>query len=223
VDRKGSPRSFDQDAMRPDRIAPGQLLLPSGSRGCAPSRAHEARRRDLHRNALQRLQSDHPEIAQGRVCGQSQTNPGAYADTWTGRNAAWTKHLQKSSGTPQVPLSFARPPDSAAFGGVEFGYNIHSPARRLYLPRSRHRLVQPISSRISSLKQPGRCLLCGSLRGSYRVLRKADDFQYRPRRAVFFAPICQCRIEQRNPVQYGWTRASARQHLCGASVEIRKI
>ncbi len=223
MDRKGSSRSFDQGSMRPDRIVPGQLLLPSGSRGCAQSRAHETHRRDLHRKALQWLQSDHSEVAQGRIRGQSQTNSGAYADTWIGRDATRTKHLKESSGTPQVPLSFARHPDSTALGGVEFGYNIHSSARRLYLPRSGHRLVQPISSRVSSLKQPGRRVLRGSLRGSYRALRTANDFQYRPRRAVFLAPICQCRIEQRNPFQHGWTRASARQHLCGAPMEIREI
>lgn len=223
MDRKRSSRSFDQGAMCTHRIAQSQLLLSSCSGRCDQSRAHETHRRDLYRTTLQWLQGDRSEIAQGRIPGQPQTNPRTHAKAWIGWDSARAKHIQEPSRTSQIPLSFAWPFDSATFGRVEYGHHVYPPARRLCLPCSSHRLVQPPGSCISPLKQSGRRILLGRLRRSCRVLWKASDFQYRSRRAVFFAAICQCHIEQRDPIQHGWAWASSRQHLCGAPMEVGKI
>lgn len=223
MDRKKSSRSFDQGAMCTRRITQGQPLLPSRPGRCVQFHTHATHRRDLHRKALQRLQSDRSEITQGRVPSQPQTSPGAHAGAWGGGDATRTQHIQEPSGTSQISLSFTWPFNSAAIGGLEHGHHVHPLAGWLCLPYSGYRLVQPLSSCISPLKQPRRRILLGGFRRGHRKVRKAQNLQHRPRRAVFFTPICPCYIEQRDSIQHGRTRKGARQHFCGAPMAICKI
>lgn len=223
MDRSRSPRSFDKGTVCPYRVVQSKSLLSSCARGRAQSHADEAHRRNVHGEALPRLQSDYSKIAQGRVSRQSQTNSGDHAADGISWNATWPQHVQASPGTSQISLPVAGSTDFESLAGLEFRHNVHSLARWLYLPRSGHRLVQSTCSSLSPLKQPGRGVLHRSVRRGYRTIWEACDFQYRSRGAIFIASICQCRTEQGNSFQHGRTRAGARQRFCRTSMEICKI
>jgi len=223
MDRKRSLRSFDQGAVRPDRIAQSQSLLSSCARGRSRSRAHEAYRRDLYRKTLPWFQSDYPNPAQRRPLRQSETDPGDHAKAGTGWVSTWAQHLKKSPGTHQISVSFAGFDNCASPTGVELGHNVYSASRRFYLPRGSHRLVQPVGVGISAFKQPGRRVLRRSLRRGDRALWKTGDFQYRPGGAVFLSRIRRCHPKQGHPFQHGWAWASTRQYFCGTLVEIREV
>ena len=223
MDRKRPPRSFDQSAMRSDRVAQGQLLLSSYARRCPQSCTDETYRRDLYREALPWLQSNYSEVAQGSVSRQSQTDSGAYEEIGAGRNTAWTKHIQGSPRTSQISISPKRSYYPAASSCMEHRYHVYSALKRFCIPGGSDRLVQSIGVVLPSLKQPRNQLLLGSLRGSDRTLWVTANLQHRPEGAIHFPGVCECRVEAKYSIQHRWTRAGARQHLCRASMEVCKI
>lgn len=221
MDRKRSRRSLDQGAMRPGWIAESTPLLPSRAERSLQSSANEAHRRNLYREALPWLQGHYSEIAKRGLRRQSQTNSRTHAKNGVGRDATRTQYVQTSPRTSEISLFAERPPNFKPPAGVEYRYNVYSAARRIYLPHGSDRLVQSTGLSLSPLKQFGRHILHRGCRGSNREVRKTSNFQYRPGSPIFFPPICQRCIEQRNSFQHGWTRACTRQCFCRAPMESR--
>jgi len=209
--------------MRPARIKQSQPLLQGSAGRCSQSYADETGRRDLYRKALSRLQSNYSEVAQRRASHKSQTDSGTHESAVPGRGATRAKHIQASSGTLQIPISSQWPDHSTASSCMEHRYHIYSTSKWLRIPGGSNRLVQPISAVLSPLKQLGNQLLSGGLRRSDPTLWSAANLQHRPRGAIHFPRVCECRAGEKYSVQHGWARASARQYLCRALMEICKI
>ena len=223
MDRKRSPRSFDQRAVLSDRIVQGYPLLSSISSRCFEFGAYEASRRNLHGKTLSWVQVNNSNLEKRRLFSQSEANPGDYASARNRRNSTWPQHFKESSGTRQIPLFVARSAHHATRIRMEHGHYVYSLARRVCVSCSSDRLVQSSSSCVSLVQQSRRGILFGGLRRSGRMLREASNFQYGSRSAVFFASVRQCNTKQRDPFQYGWSRASSRQYFCRTSMEVSEI
>lgn len=222
MDRRKSWAAYCSPMQAP-RDTPFELLLQAHRAQPARAVAQEACRRDIHGKTLSWLQSDYAAIAQGRISRQSQTDSRNHAINGIGGNATRTQYVKKSSGTPQIPVSFARPRHFLPSSRMEHRYYLHSAAKRLCVSGRSNRLVQPVGAFLPPLKQSGGVLLLRCVRRGGRNLRSTKNFQYRPRSSVHVSGIRECRAQQEYPFQHGRARESTRQHLCGAPVEICEI
>lgn len=211
------------DTVRPDRTSPFHLLLRRKASERPRSDSITAHRRTLYRKALPRLQDNHREAKENGASGQSKTGSGTHERAWTGWVSTGAQYFQTSPGTHKIPLSTKRHGNQTSYAGVELRHHVHPFARRLCLPDSRHRLVQPTGALPPSLEQPRWQLLHRSLRRGDSLLWEAGDLQYRSRGTVFLKGVRQCGIEQKHSVQHGRQRKSPRQYLRGTTMEVSEV
>lgn len=223
MDRRGSQQSIDRNPVPTHRVASIELLLRTVITECLRPDAHEAGRRDLHRKTLLWFSKDHAQVTTRGTQHQPEKNPRSYAEVGPGGESTRPQYLEEPPGASQIPISPTRSQDQLPPTGVEHRYYVHSIAGRVCISCSSDRLVQSACIVIPAFEQLRYPLLPGGIRRSDQCLWPTRDLQHRPRSAVYLTGICECSGWKRNSLQYGWSRASPRQHFCRTSMEIREI
>src|SRR5450631_301668 len=217
MDRPG-PRSPDRHAaVRTDRFAAFDLLLPAvaGERG-EPASAPAARR-TVHGVALLWQPPD------GRHAG-GESRAGTAADGHSRYRGVVSQAETEPPGarSPDLPLPVARCADHSPQSGLEHRYYLHSDAERLSVSGRRHGLVQPLRAQLGALQYDGDQLLSGRPAG--RVpLRPARDLEQRPGLAVYRRRFSGPAQKARHLDQHGWPRPRPRQRIYRALVEIAEV
>jgi len=223
MDRQRTSCSTSYGAVRSYKARSFHLLLRNEVAERARFSAATTHRRALYRETFSRLQNNCRKVTEDGPSGQPETSARTHEGAWIGGMSTRSKHLQVAPRTHEIPLSFEGHGNQIPAAGVEFRHHVHPFARRLCLPHSDHRLVQPIGTFPSSVKQPRWQLLHRGSGGGNYSLWETRDLQYRPRGAVFLSTICRCCVEQKHSVQHGWQRPGSRQYLRGTTVEVGEI
>ena len=223
MDRRNPQSSLNRRSVYPRWISAFQLLLRTNTSKCRRSDFDETSRRDLYCQALSRIAIYYRDIAKRRPQYQPETDPGHHERIGIGRKSARPQYVQKSSRTLKVSISTERSTHHQAIAGLEYGYHVHTPARRFCIPRGGYGLVQSFGACKPPLKLFGGQLLRRGIRRGCRSVRSPGDFQYRSGRSIFIAGICECGTQQGNKVQHGWAWASFGQYFCRAPMEVCEV
>ena len=205
------------------RPAALQLLLRAGSYKRREPVADEESRRTVHRKTLSWVSHNYRASAKGGVPGQPQESSRDYETPWDRGTAAWAQHLKGAPGASQVPLPLERACHLQTPAGMEYGYHVYPPARRLHLSNGSHRLAQSAGTLAPTLEQLGHDFLPGSIRRGCCQIRLSRDFQYRSGSPIHFRGICSSSAWEGHPVQHGWARTGSGQYFCRTPLEIGKI
>lgn len=221
--RRTQRPAIDSGPVRPNGVAALELLLRARAIKHRDTAAPEKGRRDLHREAILRIQEDHASIAEGGLPRQSEEGAGHYARIGACRDPAWPSHLEEPSRAHQVslPPSGSRGPQAST--GMEHRHHLHSIASWLCVPCGIHRLVQSPGALIPTVQQPGHHILPGGIRVGYSKVWSSRDSQYRSRSPVHITGICRCRTGVRYSLQHGWSRKGTRQRLRRATMALCEI
>lgn len=223
MDRSEPQQAVGYSAMQAPRDTSIELLLRTGGAEYIRLVTHEAHRRNIHGKTFLRLSTDYARVEEGRTRCESQASSRGHEATRVSWKPTRSKHLEEPSAAPQIPIPSVWSGNPQTSPRVEHRHYIHSIAEWLRVPRGSNRLVQSPGACAPPLKQLRNSLLPRGVRGSNQDLRPARHFQYGPRGTVHLTGICERGARKKHPFQYGWSRASPRQHLCRTAMEICKI
>jgi hypothetical protein len=139
MDRRSSRSSLNRGSMCPRWIGTLQLLLRTNTSKCRRPDSDEAGRRDLHCQTLPRVAVYYRDIAKRGPQYQPEMHPGYHERVGFGRKSAGAQYVQKPPRTRKVPILAQRPAHHQAIARLEHGHHVHTPSRRLCVPRCSHK------------------------------------------------------------------------------------
>ena len=223
MDRPRTCAAFSCSSMCSCRAASGYLLLRAKASERHGFTFHEVSRRDLHRETVLWIEKHHCDIAEKGTQCQSQADSGDHERSRVSWATTGASDFQKSSGASQIPLPIEGYSDLQTDASMELRHHIHSTAGGVCVSYGSDGLAQSVRPFSQAVEQSGGDLLYRGFRGSHRALWEARNIQYGPRSPVLLDRICQCSIEQGDPIQHGWKRKGPRQYFRGAIVEVGEV